>query len=401
MNTALEPKPSADVAPESAGLWKIAWRQLRRKRMAMACLGILAVYIVAWLYAEVVYWRPRIHNQFNKNTSPITPSYKHSDYERRNRPPDWACSLASDLYGCADIQREKTAAKTAWAELDKLGLANQATRAKTDEATRKKLEAAGHTALLAKAYGYQWRWFGTNFAGRDNLQQLLQGTRIAFEIAILTSLLVIPFGFVMGAMAGYFGRRTDSSVVYVYSVVDSIPSLLLIMVIAYVMRNAIDGSASLQDFNRFFDSGLVAVCIGMAFTGWVGLCRLIRAEYMKHRDRQYVLAARSLGASHASVMFRHIAPNVSHLIIINFSLRFPGLILTEALLSYLGVGIASEPSWGAIINDAKQRLYLGNWWELAGATLAMFFLVLALNLFGDALRDALDPKLRTAEGRTG
>ena len=101
-----------------------------------------------------------------------------------------------------------------------------------------------------------------------------------------------------------------------------------------------------------------------------------------------------------AIMFRHIAPNVSHLIIINFSLRFPGLILTEAVLSYLGVGIANEPSWGAIINDAKQRLWLGNWWELAGATAAMFFLVLALNLFGDALRDALDPKLRTAEAGT-
>jgi peptide/nickel transport system permease protein len=145
------------------------------------------------------------------------------------------------------------------------------------------------------------------------------------------------------------------------------------------------------------DSGLFAVCVAMGFTGWVGLCRLIRAEYMKHRERQYVLAARALGVSHLGIMFRHIAPNVMHLVIINFSLRFPGLILTEVVLSFLGVGIADEPSWGAIINDARQRLWLGNWWELAGATGAMFFLVLALNLFGDALRDALDPKLRTAD----
>ena len=138
----------------------------------------------------------------------------------------------------------------------------------------------------------------------------------------------------------------------------------------------------------------------MGFTGWVGLCRIIRGEYLKHRERQYVLAARALGAGNASIMFRHIMPNVSHLVIINFSLRFPGLILTEVVLSYLGIGIANEPSWGTIINDAKQRLWLGNWWELAGATIAMFFLVLALNLFGDALRDALDPKLRIAEGKT-
>src|ERR1039458_836845 len=240
-------------------------------------------------------------------------------------------------------------------------------------------------------------WLGTNYAGRDNFGQVVQGTRIAFEIGLLTSLIVIPLGFVLGACAGYFGRKVDTVIVYLYSVVDSIPNILLIMAIAYVVRGAIDRSPLFQTVTQYVDSGLLAVCVGLGFTGWVGLCRLIRAEYLKHRERQYVLAARALGASNASIMFRHILPNVSHLVIINFSLSFPGLILTEAVLSYLGVGVANEPSWGAIINDAKQRLWLGNWWELAGATAAMFFLVLALNLFGDALRDALDPKLRTAE----
>jgi peptide/nickel transport system permease protein len=183
--------------------------------------------------------------------------------------------------------------------------------------------------------------------------------------------------------------------------VDSIPGILLIMAIAYVVRGAIDRSPLFQNVTRYIDSGLLAICFGMGFTGWVSLCRLIRGEYFKHRERQYVLAARALGAGDLSIMFRHILPNVAHLVIINFSLRFPGLILTEAVLSYLGVGVSDEPSWGTIINDAKQRLWLGNWWELAGATIAMFFLVLALNLFGDALRDALDPKLRTAEAKTG
>ncbi|MCG3147841.1 MAG: Dipeptide transport system permease protein DppC [Verrucomicrobiae bacterium] len=242
---------------------------------------------------------------------------------------------------------------------------------------------------------------GTNFAGRDNLNQIVQGTRIAFEIGLLTSVIVIPLGFALGAVAGYFGRKVDTGVVYLYSVVDSVPGILLILAIAYVVRSAVDRSVAMQTVTRYVDSGLLAVCVGMGFTGWVGLCRLIRGEYFKHRDRQYVLAARSLGASHTAIMFRHIMPNVLHLIIINFSLRFPGLILTEAVLSYLGVGVRDEPSWGAMINDAKQRLWLGNWWELGGATLAMLFLVLALNIFGDALRDALDPKLRTAEAKTG
>jgi peptide/nickel transport system permease protein len=243
-------------------------------------------------------------------------------------------------------------------------------------------------------------WLGTNYAGRDNFGQIVQGTRIAFEIAVLTSVIVIPLGFVLGAFAGYFGRKIDTAIVYLFSVIGSVPDILLITAISYVVRGVVERSPSMQTVTRYIDSGLLAVCVGLGFTGWVGLCRLIRAEYMKHRERQYVLAARSLGVSNAAIMFRHIAPNVAHLIIINFSLRFPGLILTEAVLSYLGVGIANEPSWGAIINDSKQRLWLGNWWELAGATAAMFFLVLALNLFGDALRDALDPKLRTAEAKT-
>jgi ABC-type dipeptide/oligopeptide/nickel transport system permease subunit len=329
MTTAADLSPSlspALVADQPAGLWKIAWRQLRRNRVAMVCLAILGVYTAVWFYAEAVFWNARLRDQ--------TPAYKVSHYDIRNQPP-------SGLH------------------------------------------------LL-----------GTNYAGRDNFSQIIQGTRIAFEIGLLTSVIVIPLGFILGAFAGYFGRKVDTLIVYLYSVVDSVPNILLIMAIAYVVRGAIDRSPLFQNITRYIDSGLLAVCIGMGFTGWVSLCRLIRAEYFKHRERQYVLAARALGASDASIMFHQILPNVSHLVIINFSLRFPGLILTEAVLSYLGVGITNEPSWGAIINDAKQRLWLGNWWELAGATAAMFFLVLALNLFGDALRDALDPKLRTAEAKT-
>jgi peptide/nickel transport system permease protein len=326
MSTLVHDPSVADAVTPTEGLWVIAWRQLRRNRLAMICLTILCVYTVMWLYAEGVFWTAKIRG--------VTPAYKVSHYEIRNQSP----TLSHPI--------------------------------------------------------------GTNFAGRDNLAQLIQGTRIAFEIGLLTSIIVIPLGFALGALAGYFGGKLDSTIVYLFSVVASVPDILLIMSITYVTRTAVERSAAMQSVTRYIDAGLLAICVGMGFTGWVGLCRIIRGEYLKHRERQYVLAARALGAGHGAIMFRHIMPNVAHLIIINFSLRFPGLILTEVVLSYLGIGIASEPSWGTIINDAKQRLWLGNWWELAGATIAMFFLVLALNLFGDALRDALDPKLRTAEGKT-
>jgi len=310
--------------PES--LWAIAWQQLSRNRLAMVCLAVLYLYLLAWAYAEGEFWSAKILG--------IQPSYKVTHYDIRNEPPSRA------------------------------------------------------------------HWLGTNYAGKDNLLLMIQGTRIAFEIGLLTSVIVIPLGFALGALAGYFGRKTDNVITYLFSVFGSIPDILLITAIAYVVHGVVERSPAMQSFTRYVDSGLFSVCVAMGFTGWVGLCRLIRAEYMKHRERQYVMAAKTLGISHPGIMFRHIAPNVMHVVIINFSLRFPGLILTEVVLSFLGVGIATEPSWGAIITDARQRLWLGNWWELAGATGAMFFLVLALNLFGDALRDALDPKLRTAEAKS-
>jgi ABC-type dipeptide/oligopeptide/nickel transport system permease subunit len=224
---------------------------------------------------------------------------------------------------------------------------------------------------------------GTDSLGRDVLYQVVQGTRIAFTVGILTSAIAIPIAVVLGALAGYFGKFVDDFIVWLYTVFDSIPGLLFILAIAIVVGK-----------------GLVGVCLGIGLTTWVGLCRLIRGEYIKHRDRQYVLAAKSLGVGNFSIIFRHILPNVLHLVIISFSLRFPGAILTEVVLSYLGVGVQGEPSWGIMISDAKLRLWQGHWYELGGATVAMFFIVLAFNLFGDALRDALDPKLRTAEAKT-
>jgi peptide/nickel transport system permease protein len=140
--------------------------------------------------------------------------------------------------------------------------------------------------------------------------------------------------------------------------------------------------------------GLLGVYLGIGLTTWVGLCRLIRAEVMKHRDRPYVLAARSLGYSAPRIVFLHILPNVFHIIIISFSLRFPSAIGTEVFMSFLGIGVQGEPSWGIMIGNARLRLWQGVWWEMATVTVAILAVVLAFNLAGDALRDALDPRLR-------
>lgn len=220
-------------------------------------------------------------------------------------------------------------------------------------------------------------WMGTDSLGRDVFSRLLQGARIAFRVGIITSLIAIPLGVFLGALAGYFGGRTDDFIVWLYSTFAAIPGLLFILAIAMIAGK-----------------GLAGVYLGIGLTMWVGVCRLVRAEVMKQRSLSYVMAARVLGYGHTRILFRHILPNVMHIVIVAFTLRFPASISTEVFMSFLGLGVQGEPSWGIMMNNARLRLWQGVWWEMTFVTAAVLLIVLALNILGDALRDALDPKLK-------
>jgi peptide/nickel transport system permease protein len=224
-------------------------------------------------------------------------------------------------------------------------------------------------------------WMGTDALGRDVLARVIQGTRIAYQVGIITALIAIPIGVFFGCLAGYFGGRVDDFIVWLYSTFASIPGLLFILAIAMVVGR-----------------GLTGVFLGIGLTTWVGICRLIRGEVIKHKQQAYVQAAHALGLSWPRILFRHILPNVFHVIIVTFTLRFPAAVSTEVFMSFLGIGVQNDPSWGIMINSARMRLWQGVWWEMTFVTLAIFLLVLAFNLFGDALRDAMDPRLRT-DGR--
>jgi ABC-type dipeptide/oligopeptide/nickel transport system permease subunit len=221
-------------------------------------------------------------------------------------------------------------------------------------------------------------WFGTDIFGRDVWAKAVQGIRTAVLIGFVASFISIPLGVFFGALAGYFGGIVDDLVVWFYTTLDSIPYILLIIALAYVLG-----------------SGLTNAIIAIGVTSWVPLCRVIRGEFLKNKEREFVLAAQALGASHSRRAFRHILPNTFHVILIRFSLSFVFAIKSEVILSYLGLGV--EPgkfSWGLMIDDAKMELSRGVWWQLAAATILMFVLILAFNLFNDALREALDPKLK-------
>ena len=221
-------------------------------------------------------------------------------------------------------------------------------------------------------------WLGTDNLGRSVALRLVQGTRIAFHVGIMTSLIAIPLGVLLGLVGGYCGGKIDSLVVYLCSTVASMPGLLFILAISLVAGQ-----------------GLPGIYAGIGLTTWVGVCRTIRAEVIKHRDRAYVQAAKTLGYSAARIMFRHILPNVAHIILIQFSIRFPSAVSTEVFISFLGIGVQGEPSWGIMINNARTRLWQGVWWEMAFTTLAIFVLVLAFNHLADYFRDRLDPALRS------
>lgn len=220
-------------------------------------------------------------------------------------------------------------------------------------------------------------WFGTDIFGRDVLAKVIRGTQIAMSVGLVTSLIAIPIGVILGALAGYFGGWVDDVITWLYTTFSSIPNIMLLISITMILGK-----------------GIFAVYIALGATSWVTLCRLIRGEVMKHKEREYVQAAGAIGGGHFRKLFLHILPNVTHIVIINTSLQFQFAIKSEVILSYLGLGVQGEPSWGTMIDDAKLELSRGVWWQLAGATLAMFLVVLAFNLLGDALRDSLDPKLK-------
>ncbi len=216
---------------------------------------------------------------------------------------------------------------------------------------------------------------GTDLLGRDVLYVTLKGVRKALLLGGITTLLVIPIALLFGVSAGFWGGRIDDIVLFVMQTLATIPGLLLLIAIIMAL-----GRGTLQ------------VCLALAVTSWVGFCRLSRAETLKLREMDYVEAARALGVSNMKIVWRHIIPNLGHIIIISFTLFFCTRILSETALAYLGIGI--DGSWGQMIDQARNELSRDPiiWWNLAGAASALLILILAVNLIGDAARDVMDPR---------
>jgi len=339
-------------------LWTRAWRRVWRSRMARGSLFVIVVYVVVGCL-DSISWRDV------ERPAAGVPNAKAVLGEPRTALDRLLAPLA------------RRAEKTYSGPFAEKLLTKETIEAEVDGQTVRRRERP----RLAHP---RWHVLGTDMTGQDVLYITLKGVRTGLIVGGLTTLIAVPFAIFFGVVAGFFGGWIDDAVQYFYTTLSSIPWVLLVACVMLILGQ-----------------GIVQLCLVMGLTGWVGLCRLLRGETLKLREREYVQAALALGVSKFRVIAKHIVPNVMHLVLINVVLRFSGLVLAEAVLSYIGVGVGPDTySWGSMINQARGELGRNPpvWWNLAGAFVAMFALVLPANLFGDALRDALDPSLRVRGG---
>ena len=371
----------------SPGLWALAWRRLRSDRVAMVSLAIVAAFLLMivlsatgliardWAREEGVNYAPPT---FVGPDAAAVPAGVVPGAPAAGEPS--AAENESDLQivdPLADALAAIKAGATKPGEIPPAAPDTKSVDPLADVMADIKAKGAGRTdAVAARAATLP---FGGDKWGRDVLKKVIKGSQTSIFVGIAAAIVAVFLGSVFGAVAGYYGKWLDDVFNWFYSVFTAIPYLLLILAVAAVLQQ----------------KGTLTIILILGLTGWTGVFRLIRGEYLKHKGREYVQAADAIGASNARRMFVHILPNVSHVVLVQLSILTVAFIKSEVILSFLGFGVPVDVvSWGSMLNEAQNELILGKWWQLAAAGTFMALLVTAFSLFTDALRDALDPKLK-------
>ena len=351
MSAVLSADGALDTAlQKSEGVWHAAWRRFKADRVGLVSLIIVAAFILLIVLAAL--------GLVAKNWQ--------AEVSVPNAPPT--------LLGPAPPQAAGVIESPKGPNVDLSAIDPLAPRYQEWDERAKKFQ----TTETVKV---QTLPFGGDRLGRDVLEKAIKGTEISVFVGVLAALVATLIGTLLGAFGGFFGGKIGDFLEWVYNVFESIPNILLIFAFAAVVGR-----------------GVESVVIILALTGWTGMYRQVRAEFIKHANRDYVRSAEAIGASLMSRMFKHILPNVSHVVLVRMSLLTVGFIKAEVILSYLGLGVrVDQVSWGTMLAEAQSELILGHWWQLATATLFMAVFVTAFSLMADALRDALDPKLRGLE----
>ena len=339
-----------ESATRSEGVWHAAWRRLRRDRVGVFSMLVVFVFIVL----------------IALTASGLVASGWQREVGVPSAPPTFM--------GPAPVVENSAIAGPSGPPVDISAVDPLAPRYKewAERAAKYKTVEQPKAATLP---------FGGDRVGRDVLAKAMKGTQTSVFVGLLGALVATVIGTILGALGGFFGGKVGDFLEWLYSVFTSIPDILLILSFAVI-----------------FGRGIGSVAMILALVGWTGLYRQVRAEFIKHSTRDYVRAAEAVGASTTARMFHHILPNVSHVILVRMSLLVVGFIKFEVILSYLGLGVGvDDVSWGTMLAEAQSELILGYWWQLVAATAFMAVFVTAFSLMTDALRDALDPKLRGLE----
>ena len=371
-------KDHNDAAPASSGLWRLAMRRLKSDKVAMFSLLVVLIYLVMiglsmtgiiasnWNKEVAVSYAPPTFIGADPADAAATTDDGKSEVLPEN-PDDPLKDVIAQLN--AEIQQDNDNAV-----VDYYGI--QDPLAEDMKAINEQL---GGELLAQKAELKTTLPFGADKWGQDVLLKTIKGAETSIVVGIVAAVLAVLIGTILGAISGYYGGWVDDVLNWFYNIFTSIPYLLLVLAIAAVLQQ----------------KGILSIVLILGLTGWTGVYRLIRAEYMKHTGREYVLAAKAIGVSNARRMFVHIFPNVSHIALVQISILVVSFIKSEVILSFLGFGVpVGVVSWGSMLNEAQSELILGKWWQLVAASVAMAVLVTAFSLFTDALRDALDPKLK-------
>jgi peptide/nickel transport system permease protein len=356
MNTAVN-LPRIDALPKSPGVWAQAWKRLSADRVGMVSLYVTLFFILLVILAQAGLvakdWQKEVGTPF--------------------APPHFVGKIV-------DGSQTAVVAVPAGPNVDISDVDPLAPRYAEWAARAAKIK----TVVTEKSDTLP---FGGDQLGRDVLSKVIKGAQVSISVGLAAALFATFIGTLLGAVAGYFGGPVDDFLEWLYNVFTAIPYILLVFALAAVLKSG--------PLAKTLGSGVWTIIIILSLVGWTGIYRLIRAEYMKHRSREYVRAAEAIGASHASRMFVHILPNISHVVLVQLSLYVVGFIKAEVILSFLGLGVPIDMvSWGTMLAEAQTELVLGKWWQLVAATVCMATFVTAFALLTDALRDALDPKLR-------
>ena len=369
---------ASSSAQHSPGLWALAWRRLRTDRAAMVAMVIVAGYLLTLLLSATGLVAADWSEEIGVNYAPPTFVGAQSANERGAAPTAAVVEAPppeNPLDPLKDILRELRAAPSLSTPIiNDYGIADPI--AKEMAEVRAELAKTVSKAVLVRKDTLP---FGGDKWGHDIIKKTVKGAETSIVVGLVAAVLATFLGTIFGAISGYFGGKIDDLFNWFYSIFTSVPYLLLVLAVAAVLQQ----------------KGVLTIVLILGLTGWTGTYRLIRAEYLKHKTREYVWAADAIGASHFRRMFSHIFPNVSHVALVQVSILVVGFIKSEVILSFLGFGVpVGTVSWGSMLNEAQNELILGKWWQLVAASVAMAVLVTAFSLFTDALRDALDPKLK-------